>query len=142
MLTELLATQRRVPDESRWQARGTMVNPARVRKARGEWAQAESVNRDAVVGARQSLPAGHWILGVFIGQTGATLRKLEQYKEAAWTLLEAHAILLTAIRPAHARTAAQVEQIVTLYEKWGGWKTRRRGVRGLRRRRRRRERRA
>jgi non-specific serine/threonine protein kinase/serine/threonine-protein kinase len=119
MLEELLSTQRRVLGDTHWQTCSTMINLARVYKAREQWDRAEPLNREAVAGGRVGLPAGHWMLGVFIGHLGVTLVELERYEEAEATLLEAHAMLLEAMGPDHARTVAQAEQLATLYRRWG-----------------------
>ena len=119
MLEELLSTQRRVLGDTHWQTCSTMINLARVYKGREQWARAEPLNREAVAGGRVSLPAGHWMLGVFIGHLGVTLVELERYEEAEATLLEAHAMLVESMGPGHVRTVAQVEQLVTLYRRWG-----------------------
>ena len=85
----------------------------------GRSAEAELLFIEAVAGARQHLPSGHWYTGVFLSQYGRCLTNLGRFSDAEKALLEAHEIIDPVLAPEHSQREEAVQNLVTLYERWG-----------------------
>ncbi len=76
--------------------------------------EAEPLLAAAVIGARGSLPAGHWKIGLFLRYQGELLMRLERLDESEAILKEAHEIMSTAFgaeHPGAARAAELLEEV-------------------------------
>ena len=70
-------------------------------------------------GMRDSLPTGHWMIGVATMNVGRCLTALSRYAEAESSLLESHALLEKALGPSHDRTIQANVALAALYDAWG-----------------------
>jgi len=84
----------------------------------GRAAEAETIMADVVRRARNSLPAGHWHLGVYLKSHAEMLLPLDRYEQAQQALSEAYEIQLAAFGPDHKRTQDVIRVLIDCYDKW------------------------
>ncbi len=81
--------------------------------------EAEQLAGEAVVAARGTLGAEHWLHGNFLGKQGRALAALERVDDAQSPLLVAHGIVQTALGDEHEQTKRVVGYLADLYDAWG-----------------------
>ena len=94
---------------------GVTAHVSQLGRELGRLGQSEALGAEAVEGARQSLPDGHWRIGGFLAGYGETLLKLGRFAEAEAALLEAHEFLEAAHGPNNERTVKVIQFLVDLY---------------------------
>ncbi|MGA9342026.1 MAG: tetratricopeptide repeat protein [Rhodanobacteraceae bacterium] len=94
-------------------------NLAGLERRRMDYAEAESMDREAVEGAARTLPATRPENGLFMAGLAQTLQKQRRYAEAAQTFAGARANLVAAYGPTHARVKRLAEMQIALYREWG-----------------------
>lgn len=85
---------------------------AGLHREQGKLTEAETLHREALNGARRTLPKGHWRIGTFLCSYGQTLTKLDRYEESETALLEAHQILAAAKGQSHKGTTKAVNTLI------------------------------
>ena len=80
--------------------------------------EAEALLVETVERARESLPQGHWALGIFLGNYGRCLTEQTRYAEAERALLEAHGIIEAALGTEHRHTVETIQFLLDLYNAW------------------------
>ena len=118
LFTKVLGLRRKVFGDKHRDTLTALHNLAFLYQQQGRIEEAEPLLALAVAGGRESLPPGHSFLGAYLTTHGITLKKLSRFEMAEQALLEAHAILTTALGPQHQRTVKTTEEIVMLYEAW------------------------
>ena len=86
---------------------------------KGEYDEAEKMEREAIGAYLKSLKPDHWLIHQSRSNLGACLIKLKRYREAEEQLLAGYAGLKAALGDRHAQTQKAVGRLIELYESWG-----------------------
>jgi tetratricopeptide (TPR) repeat protein len=87
-------------------------------RRQGRAAEAEAIARSTLEAAQQTLPAGHWLIGIVTKERGGCLKDLGRLKEAEADLLAAVKMLSASLVPTDYRMQRTFTELVELYEAW------------------------
>jgi len=98
---------------------GPLNNLAMLLKTKGDYDRAMPLFEELLASAEAALPADHYFLGIFRGNTGECLTAMAEYERAERLLLDAERLVRAALGDEHPRTAKAVQRLVDLYDLWG-----------------------
>jgi serine/threonine-protein kinase len=96
-----------------------LYNLADVLYLKGQYSEAEKLQREAITVYQKVLQPDHWMIQRSRSQLGACLFRLKHYREAEEELLPAYAGLKATRGEQHEATRKTVSRLIELYEAWG-----------------------
>jgi hypothetical protein len=119
LFEEVLAMDRRLLGPDHLQVARDLNNLAESLRRAGRAARAETALRQSLVIHAKTLPSNDWQTGSTKVQLARCLAEERKFAEVERLLLEGYAAVEREFGPASARTTAEIERAIAIYEAWG-----------------------